>query len=58
MKKLIATVLVLGSGFAVSACDTTAKKHTEVPYSMDRTAGHEKDVPMKADRVFKKKMVK
>ena len=41
MKKLLATVCVLGSTLALTACDTTGSGYvdTQPPYAQERTVG-------------------
>lgn len=41
MKKLLATVCVLGSTLALTACDTTGSGYvdTQPPYTQERTVG-------------------
>ncbi|MGH1399025.1 MAG: hypothetical protein ACRBCT_07415 [Alphaproteobacteria bacterium] len=61
MKKLIATLCIAGSAFALSACDTTGMGYVDTapPYADDRTASHgpEAVAPVKrvapAERVFR-----
>lgn len=50
MKKAIATFCLVGSTIALAACDTTGTGDVEtaVPYTMERTASHEKDAPVVA----------
>lgn len=42
MKKLVATLCLAGSAFALSACDTTGTGDvdTAAPYALERTATH------------------
>ena len=60
MKKLIATLCLVVSTLAVSACDTTGSSSadTSAPYSMDRTASHGSDAASTevapAEEVFQK----
>jgi hypothetical protein len=56
MKKLVATLCIAGSVFALSACDSTGSGNVEtaVPYSQSRTASNEpaQAAPL-GERVFK-----
>ncbi len=55
MKKLLATVCILGAAVALSACTSDGKGHKdEAPYSAGRTAGK----PDTADQVFRARQVK
>lgn len=64
MTKLFATVLVLGSTLALTACDTTGSGYvdTQPPYATERTVGESPVVapePTKsAEPVFEKKVTK
>lgn len=61
MKKLLATICVIGSAFALNACETDGSGHvdTAAPYSQSRTAGAEEEAavrsrpaPARAERTF------
>ncbi len=58
MKKIIATTLLVGSTFALSACDTasTGNIDTQPPYSLERTATHTK-TPVVATPVIETRVV-
>lgn len=58
MKKLVATLCIAGSVFALSACDTTGQGNVETaaPYANERTAGG--DVAAPAERVFQERQAK
>ena len=65
MRKLIATICVLASGFAVSACDSarTSNPEVAVPYKDDRTAGAQtgqvtRAAPVRAERTFSRAQAK
>ena len=67
MKKIIATICVVGSTFALSACDTTGTGNvdTQPPYAMERTVGLNEQVAVvtpvvvaPAERVFQRAQVK
>ena len=67
MKKLLATLLVLGSGLTLAACESTSEGYRDLqpPYADDRTVGTEPEMPMKkyeapkrAERVFQKAQTK
>lgn len=61
MKKLIATLCIAGSTFALGACNTTGtgEVDTAPPYADERTATHSNAVaapapaPVRAERVFR-----
>ena len=63
MKKLVATLCMIGSVAALAACDKTGTGYvdTQPPYSTERTAGTpmKAEAPMKsAEPVFEKKVTK
>lgn len=62
MKKLFATVCVLGSLVAVAACSTDRPSGdvTEAPYAEDRTAGKETTIQadVRAETVYREKQTK
>ncbi len=66
MKKVAATLCLLGSTLALSACDTTGTGNvdTQPPYTMERTASHEQIAPatptrvVPAERVFQRAQTK
>ena len=64
MKKLLATVCIIGSTLALTACDTTGSGYvdTQPPYAQERTVGAAPVVapePTKsAEPVFEKKVTK
>ncbi|MAE50401.1 MAG: hypothetical protein CMH27_01185 [Micavibrio sp.] len=63
MKKFIATICILGSAAALSACTTEGEGNRELqpPYAQERTAGHSPAPAAKAapaERVFHQKQVK
>lgn len=62
MKKFIATICILGSAAALSACSTQGEGNRELqpPYAQERTAG-KAEAPVKAapaERVFQQRQVK
>lgn len=68
MKKTIATICLVGSTLAVSACTTTEQGYidTAPPYEQDRTAQYESEVTpvatptavVPAERVFQRAQTK
>ena len=65
MKKLLATVCIIGSTLALTACDSTGSGYvdTQPPYAQERTAGEAPAMaapaPVKsAEPVFEKKVTK
>lgn len=67
MKKALATLCLVGSTMALAACETgTGNIETAPPYTMERTASHEKAAPVMAapvaeptgDAVFHKSQTK
>lgn len=63
MKKLLATVCVLGSTLALTACDTTGSGYvdTQPPYASERTVGAAPAVveaPASAEPVMEKRVTK
>ncbi len=56
MKKVIATVCIIGSALSLAACasdgSTTGNRDTAAPYAQERTAGGA--VREDADRVFQR----
>lgn len=67
MKKLAATLCVIGTAFTLGACDTMGAGNVETapPYSSERTAGYEdapvvveREQPRRAERVFRQKQTK
>jgi len=50
MKKTLATLCLVGSTLALTACDSTTMGDvdTQPPYAMERTATHEQGTMMKA----------
>ena len=59
MKKLIATICILGSAAALAACSTEGEGNRELqaPYGQERTAGH-MDKPAPVERTFQHKQMK
>ena len=62
MKKFIATICILGSAAALSACSTDGEgnRETQPPYAQERTAG-KRTVDTNtgsADRVFQERQAK
>ena len=61
MKKFIATICILGSAAALSACATQDEGNRELqpPYGQERTAGNN-DAPAQApaERVFQQRQTK
>lgn len=56
MKKLVATLCIAGSVFALAACESTGNGNVETapPYASDRTAGHtEAPAEAQTERVFR-----
>ena len=60
MKKLIATIAIIGSAATLSACETSGMGavDTAPPYADERTASHgsemaAKPAPVRAERVFR-----
>jgi hypothetical protein len=59
MKKIIATIAIIGSAATLSACDTTGTGNVDTapPYADERTASHGSEAPapapVKAERVFR-----
>ncbi len=48
MKKVVATLCLVGSTVALAACDTTGTSgnvDTQPPYELERTASHDKSAP-------------
>ena len=65
MKKIIATIAVIGSAATLSACDTTGMGDVDTapPYADERTAGYDSEpapapAPAKAERVFREVQTK
>lgn len=61
MKKFIATICILGSAAALSACSTQGEGNRELqpPYAQERTAGQgQAAAPAPAERVFQQRQVK
>ena len=65
MKKLIATIAIIGSAATLSACNTTGMGNidTAPPYADDRTAGYDSEpapapAPVRAERVFREVQTK
>lgn len=64
MKALLATVCLIGSTLALTACDTTGEGYvdTQPPYAAERTAGSVQEpaaAPVtSAEPVFEKKVTK
>ncbi|MGH1379011.1 MAG: hypothetical protein ACRBB3_09345 [Alphaproteobacteria bacterium] len=69
MKKTLATLCLVGSTLALSACDTTGTGNVDTapPYAQERTATHEKDAMpvtatptavVPAERVFQRAQTK
>ncbi len=50
MKKTVATFCLLGATLGLSACNfaTTGNVETDVPYTMDRTAGYDAEISASA----------
>ncbi len=60
MKKLIATMCILGSAAALSACSTDGEGNRELqpPYAQERTAGNTSHQAAPAERTFNQRQVK
>jgi hypothetical protein len=60
MKKLVATVCLLGSVVALAACESTGEGYvdTQPPYASERTAGATQAPVQSAEPVFEKKVTK
>ena len=60
MKKFIATICILGSAAALSACSTDGEGNRELqpPYAQERTAGNNQAAPDPAERVFQQRQTK
>ena len=63
MKKLLATVCVLGSTLALTACDSTGSGYvdTQPPYASERTVGAvtpAAETPASAEPVMEKRVTK
>jgi hypothetical protein len=63
MKKLLATVCVLGSTLALTACDSTGSGYvdTQPPYATERTVGAvtpAMEAPASAEPVMEKRVTK
>lgn len=60
MKKLVATLCIIGSTVALAACDSTGTGNVETaaPYASERTAGGDVAAPAPAERVFNEKQMK
>lgn len=59
MKKFAATLCILGTALALSACETTGAgdtSETATPYKSERTAGYGNDAA--PERVFKQRQMK
>lgn len=60
MKKFIATICILGSAAALSACSTDGQgnRETQPPYAQERTAGKKPVDSAPAERVFQERQAK
>lgn len=61
MKKLAATLCIVGTALTLSACDSTGSGNVETaaPYASERTAGATSEAPAApAERVFQEKQMK
>ncbi len=63
MKKLVATLCIVGSALTLAACETTGNNgsaDSAAPYSTERTAGAtvEREAPVRAERVFRNEQTK
>ena len=66
MKKLIATIAIIGSAATLSACETTGMGDVDTapPYADERTAVYQDEVapvkkaPVRAERVFREVQTK
>lgn len=63
MKKLAATLCLIGSALALSACESTGEGYvdTQPPYASERTAGATQEAPaavQSAEPVFEKRVTK
>ncbi|MFK7839497.1 MAG: hypothetical protein AB8B83_04130 [Bdellovibrionales bacterium] len=67
MKKLIATIAIVGSAATLSACETSGVGNVDTapPYADERTATHSTNAtpapapaPVRAERVFREEMTK
>ena len=66
MKKLAATLCIIGSAFALSACSTegSGDVQTGAPYELERTAGSNQEpavsrpAPRRAERTFQEQQRK
>ncbi len=52
MKKLTATICILGTVLGLAACSSTGTVDSDAPYATERTAGHGSDAAP-AHRTFK-----
>lgn len=60
MKKLVATLCLLGATVALTACDSTGEGYvdTQPPYASERTAGQTNAPVQSAEPVFERKVTK
>ncbi len=62
MKTLAVTLCIVGTAFALSACETSSSYDSGSSYATSRTAGEVDSVdnvkPMKAERVFREVQTK
>ncbi|MFN3700498.1 MAG: hypothetical protein ACK4VI_03135 [Alphaproteobacteria bacterium] len=61
MKKLIATLCIIGSAATLAACaaDGHGQRETQVPYAQERTAGNKQVVESApAEQVFRARQAK
>lgn len=60
MKKLVATLCLVGTALALSACESTGEGYvdTQPPYASERTAGGAKAPVQSAEPVFEKRVTK
>lgn len=63
MKKLLATVCIIGSTLALTACDSTGSGYSDVqpPYANERTVGAvtpAMEAPASAEPVMEKRVTK
>ncbi len=60
MKTLAATLCLIGSALALSACESTGEGYvdTQPPYASERTAGATKAPMQSAEPVFEKRVTK
>ncbi|MCC6598725.1 MAG: hypothetical protein IT559_08045 [Alphaproteobacteria bacterium] len=58
MKKLAATLCIIGTAITLSACETTGSNEASAPYAAERTAGNAAQAEAPAERVFQERQMK